>query len=420
MMQFAQLNRREFITLLGGAAAAWPLAARAQQAEQMRRIGVLMNLAADDPEAPARIAAFAQGLADLGWSIGRNLRIDYRWGAGDAERIRREAAELLAAAPDVVLASGNPSAAALQQATRNVPIVFAGVNDPVSSGFVESLAQPGGNITGFSLFEYSFSGKWLELLKELSPRVMRAAILRDLGLASGSGQLGAIQSVAPSLGGGVDPAQRERRGRNRARAGCLRAFAEWRDDRDGKHAGVCAPEADHHVGGPAPIACGLPPAPIHRQRRLDFLRDGFDRSVSPRRRLCRSHPQRREAGRPTGAGADQVRAGDQSQDREGARPRSATNAARARRRGDRMSNCVVGSGESRLPCSTIAEHSVEGCDHFSHDGDDDDLGFFVGGGEAFVEGFEGGTVTACGGGGHVEGGTDRQPAHLKAAGFLQA
>ena len=199
------MKRREFITLVGGAAAAWPLAAHAQQGERMRRVGVFMNLAADDPEAPARIAAFAQGLADLGWSIGHNLRIDYRWGAGDAERIRREAAELLAAAPDVVLASGNPSAAALQQATRNVPIVFAGVNDPVSSGFVESLAQPGGNITGFSLVEYSFSGKWLELLKELSPRVMRAAILRDLGLASGSGQLGAIQSVAPSLGVELTP-----------------------------------------------------------------------------------------------------------------------------------------------------------------------------------------------------------------------
>src|SRR5262245_66564369 len=132
----AKMKRRDFITLIGGAAV-WPLAARAQQRERIRRIGVLMNLAADDPEAPARIAAFAQGLADLGWSIGRNLRIDYRWGAGDAERIRKEAAELLAAAPDVVLASGNPSAAALQQATRNVPIVFAAVNDPVSSGFVE-------------------------------------------------------------------------------------------------------------------------------------------------------------------------------------------------------------------------------------------------------------------------------------------
>ena len=199
------IERRKFLATLGGGVAAWPLAARAQQGERVRRIGVLMNLAADDPEAPARIAAFAQGLADLGWSIGRNLRIDYRWGAGDAERIRREAAELLAAAPDVVLASGNPSAAALQQATRSVPIVFAGVNDPVSSGFVESLAQPGGNITGFSLVEYSFSGKSLELLKELSPRVMRAAILRDLGLASGSGQLGAIQSVAPSLGVELTP-----------------------------------------------------------------------------------------------------------------------------------------------------------------------------------------------------------------------
>src|SRR5262245_33974271 len=153
----SHIGRRKFLATLGGAAASWPLAARAQQRERIRRIGLLMNLAADDPEAPARIAAFAQGLADLGWSIGRNLRIDYRWGAGDAERIGREAAELLAAAPDVVLASGNPSAAALQQATRSVPIVFAGVNDPVSSGFVESLAQPGGNITGFSLFEYSFS-----------------------------------------------------------------------------------------------------------------------------------------------------------------------------------------------------------------------------------------------------------------------
>src|SRR5262245_28097762 len=133
----SHIGRRKCLVSLGGAAAAWPLAARAQQASGMRRIGVLMNLAADDPESPARITAFAQGLADLGWTIGHNLRVDYRWGAGDAERIRREAAELLAAAPDVVLASGNPSAAALQQATRSVPIVFAAVNDPVSSGFVE-------------------------------------------------------------------------------------------------------------------------------------------------------------------------------------------------------------------------------------------------------------------------------------------
>jgi len=199
------IGRRELLAALGGAAAAWPLAARAQQPDRMRRIGVHMNLAADDPEAPARIAAFAQGLADRGWSIGGNLRVDYRWGAGDAEHIRKDAAELLASTPDVILASGNPSVAAVQQTTRTVPIVFASVGDPVSSGFVESLARPGGNITGFSLFEQSFSGKWLELLKEIVPRVTRVAVLRDLRLASGSGQLGAIQSVAPSLGVEVSP-----------------------------------------------------------------------------------------------------------------------------------------------------------------------------------------------------------------------
>jgi putative ABC transport system substrate-binding protein len=198
-------RRREFITLLGGAAAAWPLAAHAQRGERMRRVGVVMNLAADDPESAVRIAAFAQGLADLGWSIGRNLRIDYRWGAGDAERIRKDAAELLASSPEVILASGNPSVEALQQATRSVPIVFAQVADPVSSGFVESFARPGGNITGFSLFDFGMSGKWLELLKELAPRVTRAAILRDLALASGSGQLGAIHAVAPSLGVELSP-----------------------------------------------------------------------------------------------------------------------------------------------------------------------------------------------------------------------
>jgi putative tryptophan/tyrosine transport system substrate-binding protein len=194
------MTRREFIRLLGGVAAAWPLAARAQQAERIRRIGVLMNLAADDPEAPTRIAAFAQGLGEFGWNVDRNARIEYRWGSGDAERIRREAAELVALAPDVILSSGSPSVAALQRATGRVSIVFVQVVDPVGSGFVDSLARPGGNITGFSVFEYGISGKWLELLKEIAPRVTQAAVLRDLALASGSGQLGAIQSVAPSLG----------------------------------------------------------------------------------------------------------------------------------------------------------------------------------------------------------------------------
>jgi putative ABC transport system substrate-binding protein len=199
------MRRREFITLLGGTAATWPLAARAQQPARMRRIGVLMNLTADDPESPARLAAFAQGLADLGWTIGRNLRIDYRWAAGDPERIRRDADELVALAPDLILSSGTPTVAALQKATRSVPIVFAQVVDPVGNGFVETLARPGGNITGFSVFEYGISGKWLELLKEIAPSVTRAAILRDLALASGSGQFGALQSVAPSLGVELSP-----------------------------------------------------------------------------------------------------------------------------------------------------------------------------------------------------------------------
>jgi len=199
------MKRREFITLLGGAAAAWPLAARAQQAERVRRIGVLMNFSADDAEGQARLAAFRQGLQQAGWSVGGNIRIDYRWAADDAELFRKYAAELVALAPDVILASGNPSVAALQQATRSVPIVFAPIGDAVASGFVESLARPGGNITGFSAFEYSLSGKWLELLKELSPRVSRAAIVRDLGLPQGSGLLGAIQSVAPSLSVELSP-----------------------------------------------------------------------------------------------------------------------------------------------------------------------------------------------------------------------
>jgi putative ABC transport system substrate-binding protein len=197
------MRRREFITLLGGAAATWPLAARAQQAERMRRIGVLMNLAVGDPEGEARIAAFVQALQRLGWSDGRNLRIDHRWAAGDAGRFKRYAEELLALAPDVILAAATPSVQALQRATRTVPIVFANVADPVGAGFVDTLARPGGNATGFTPFEYGLSGKWLELLKEIAPRVTRVAVLRDLNI--GLGQLGAIQSVAPSLGMELTP-----------------------------------------------------------------------------------------------------------------------------------------------------------------------------------------------------------------------
>jgi putative tryptophan/tyrosine transport system substrate-binding protein len=201
------MKRREFITLLGGAAAvAWPLAARAQQPDRVRRIGVLMASAADDSESQARIAAFLQGLQQLGWADGRNMRIDTRWATTDADDIRRHAAELAALAPDVlVAATGTVTAAPLLQATRTVPIVFVQVIDPVGAGFVVSLARPGGNATGFTIYEYGMSGKWLELLKEIAPRMARAAVLRDPAIASGIGQFAAAQAVAPSLGVELSP-----------------------------------------------------------------------------------------------------------------------------------------------------------------------------------------------------------------------
>ncbi len=199
------MRRREFITLIGGAAV-WPLAARAQQPERMRRMGVLMYLAADDPEAQARLAAFAQALKQLGWSDGRNLRIDTRWATTNADDLRRHAAELVALAPDVLVAgTGTATVAPLLQATRTVPIVFVTVIDPVGAGFVASLARPGGNATGFTMFEYGLSGKWLELPKEIAPRVTRAAVLRDPAIASGIGQFAAVQAVAPSLGVELSP-----------------------------------------------------------------------------------------------------------------------------------------------------------------------------------------------------------------------
>jgi len=193
------MRRRQFIGLLGGAAAAWPLAARAQQGERMRRIGVLTNLVADDPEAQARVGAFLQGLQELGWAVGRNMRIEYRWGAGDADRTRGYAAELVALAPDVILTSGASALAPLLQATRSVPVVFAQVPDPVGAGFVNSLARPGGNTTGFITYEYGLSGKWLELLTQIAPSVTRAAVIRDPAVSAGTGQWGAIQAVAPSV-----------------------------------------------------------------------------------------------------------------------------------------------------------------------------------------------------------------------------
>ena len=195
-----KMRRRDFIRGLGGAAATWPLAVRAQQDERVRRIGVLVASPADDAELQARVAAFKEGLAQLGWTEGRNVRIDTRWATTNADDLRKHAAELAASTPDVLVgASGTTTVAALLQATRTVPIVFAIVVDPVGAGFVASLARPGGNATGFTMFEYGMSGKWLELLKQIAPGVTRAAVLRDPAIASGIGQFGAVQAVAPSL-----------------------------------------------------------------------------------------------------------------------------------------------------------------------------------------------------------------------------
>ena len=194
------MKRREFITLLGGAAVTWPLVARAQQqSERMRRIGVLMHTPADEPELQARLAAFMQGLQELGWAVGRNLRIDYRWSVGDSARLYKDAAELVALAPEVILGGVGATAAALQQASRTVPVVMAQGIDPVGNGYVESLAQPGGNITGFIQFEYSLAGKWMELLKEVAPGITRVGVLREPGNAA-IGQWAMIQAMAQSFG----------------------------------------------------------------------------------------------------------------------------------------------------------------------------------------------------------------------------
>ena len=198
------MKRRDFITLLGGAAA-WPLAARAQQRERMRRIGVLLNLGSDDQEGQTRNAAFLQALQELGWTVGRNIRIDYRWGAGNAELYRKHAADLVALAPDIILTNGTSIIGPVLQTTRTVPIVFVNVTDPVAGGFMESLARPGGNATGFASAEYGMAGKWLELLKQIAPHVKHAAVIRNPRVASGSGQFGAIQAVAPFLGMETNP-----------------------------------------------------------------------------------------------------------------------------------------------------------------------------------------------------------------------
>jgi putative ABC transport system substrate-binding protein len=199
------VKRREFITLLGGAAAAWTLTAQAQQPERIRRIGAIITRSAEDPESQIIVGAFLQGLQELGWTLGRNVRIDYRWGAVDEDGLRRYAAELVALAPDVILATGGSTVRALQRATGTLPIVFAATGDPVAGGLVASLARPGGNATGFLSIEYGMSPKWLELLKQIAPAMTRVGVLRDPTAAGGLGQFGAIQGVASSFGVELSP-----------------------------------------------------------------------------------------------------------------------------------------------------------------------------------------------------------------------
>jgi putative tryptophan/tyrosine transport system substrate-binding protein len=265
------MKRREFVTLLGGAATAWPLAASAQQGERVRRIGVIMPASADDSQFQTWVGAFLQGLALLGWTIGHNVRIDIRWATSNAAEIRRHAAELVTLAPDVILASGDSTVGPLLQATRIVPIVFPLVGDPVGAGYVDSLARPGGNATGFMLFEYSTGGKWLELLKQIAPGVTRVAVLRDPATPTGIGQFSAIQAVALPLRMEVNPLNMSDAGEiERAVAafarlpnGGLIVVGGW--GRGG------ASRPDRYACDPAQAARGLQRPYLRRRRRPDLL-----------------------------------------------------------------------------------------------------------------------------------------------------
>jgi putative ABC transport system substrate-binding protein len=289
------MKRREFITLLGGAAVARPLPARPQQSERARRIGVLMTISENAPDGRARLGAFTQRLTELGWIDGRSAHLEIRWGAGDAERYRRYARELVALAPDVILADGSSSLAVLQQATRTVPIVFAGVIDPVGAGLIKSLARPGGNATGFTAFEYAIAAKWLELLKEIAPSMTRAAVLRDSAIAAGIGQFAAIQAVAPI---GMELSAIDL---NNADAFEL-AVAEFARGSNGGLVVTGSPFGATHPDMIVALAARykLPAVyPLRRyvdDRRPRCLWVGFRKSVPTRSRLRGPHSQGREAG----------------------------------------------------------------------------------------------------------------------------
>jgi putative tryptophan/tyrosine transport system substrate-binding protein len=308
----AKLKRRDFVILLGGAAAAWPLAARAQQPERMQRIGVLMAATADDPEYQPRMKAFQQGLALLGWTDGRNVQVDTRWAATNADDIRKHAVELAALAPDAILAgSGTTTVAPLLQATRTVPIVFVVVIDPVGAGFVASLARPGGNATGFLMFEYGLSGKWLEVLKQIVPGVKRVAVLRDPTIASGIGQFGAIQSAAPSLGMEAIPVNVRDVGE------IERDIAALARSSNGGVVVTPSPEASRHRHLIVTLAARhrLPAVYAYRSFVIDGGLISYGPDMVDQYRRAAGYIDRntegREASRSPCAGADQVRASNQ-------------------------------------------------------------------------------------------------------------
>ena len=339
------MRRRDFIALLGSAAA-WPLAARAQPADRMRRIGVLMVLSENDPQSRSRVAAFQQGLDKLGWTVGRNLAIDYRWGVSNPERARTAAAELLGLAPDLILANATLALIGAQQATRTVPIVFTGVSEPVSQGFVASLARPGGNTTGFTNLEPSVAGKWVELLKEMAPRVTRVALVFNpastpipaqfvraaeagaakLGLETAAAQVGGLAEIEATLS------------RLAGEPGIGLIFPP--DTFTGFHHKLIVElTARHRL--PAIYSFGYFPAAGGLVSYGPDVTDHFRRSAVYVDRIFRGEGARRSAG----AAADQVRVRDQPQDGQGARPDRAGQAHRRRRRGDRMSNLLLAQAD---------------------------------------------------------------------------
>ena len=330
------IGRREFITLLGGAAATWPLAAHAQQPDRIRRIAVLAPLAEDDPEMTARLAGFRRGLEKRGWSEGRNVRMDTRFAPdSSADQAQVQAKELIALQPDVILAQATPLVTALQRESRLIPIVFASVADPIGSGFVASLPRPGGNITGVMLYEASVTGKWLAMLKEIAPRLERVALVINPKTAPYYDYyLRAAESLSPPLGIKLVPSLVENSADLERTIGAFARTAERRPA-PGARCQYAGPPRSHHCArDPVQFASGLLGASVRRRRWSHVLWDRLRRHLSAGGVLCRPHPARRQARRPSGAGGDQVRNDRQPQNSKGTRPDRAARPARSRRRGD--------------------------------------------------------------------------------------